>query len=481
MTRGDPVDGSRRDALRSIALAGAATLLPACRDDDSMRIDDVAQVERTHARSITVPGRTRAIARALADSSGPVSIGGGRYSMGGQIIAAGSLHIDMRQLRGLVSLDRVRRVARVQAGMRWRDLQDHLDPHDLAVAVMQSYSNFTVGGSVSVNCHGRYVGAGPIAHTIRALELVDATGRVHELSRTQNPDLFAAVIGGYGALGVITEVELDLARNTRMRREATRMALADYPAFFGQHVQRPGVVMHNADLAPPAFDAPLAISWIETDEPLTEARRLVPRGRDYAKEQNLIWSASELPGGDELRGRFMDDRVLREHPVVWRNHEASLDAASLESRARAMSTYLLQEYFIPVDAFADFARAMASTLRDAAVSALNVSIRHSPVDSTSLLRWAPREVFSFVLYHKQRNTLAADAASAQWTRRLVDAALDHGGRHYLPYRLHATPAQVLRAYPELHALAAIKRRIDPDARFRNKLVDRYLPGLALTT
>lgn len=47
--------------------------------------------------------------------------------------------------------------------MRWRDLQDHLDPHDLSVRTMQSYANFSVGGSVSVNVHGRYVGHGPIA------------------------------------------------------------------------------------------------------------------------------------------------------------------------------------------------------------------------------------------------------------------------------------------------------------------------------
>jgi FAD/FMN-containing dehydrogenase len=109
------------------------------------------------------------------------------------------------------------------------------------------------------------------------------------------------------------------------------------------------------------------------------------------------------------------------------------------------------------------------------VNALNVSIRHSPRDPNSLLHWAADEVFCFVLYYKQRAHRWADADAARWTQRLIDAALASGGRYYLPYRLHATPEQFLRAYPEAEAFAALKARIDPRNRFRNKLWDRYLP------
>ena len=83
-----------------------------------------------------------------------------------------------------------------------------------------------------------------------------------------------------------------------------------------------------------------------------------------------------------------------------------------------------------------------------------------------------------MLYHKQRNTASADRESGRWTRKLIDAAFDCGGRYYLPYRLHATRGQFLRAYPEAREFAAIKRVIDPAGRFRNRLWDRYLPGPA---
>jgi FAD/FMN-containing dehydrogenase len=164
--------------------------------------------------------------------------------------------------------------------------------------------------------------------------------------------------------------------------------------------------------------------------------------------------------------------------VVWRNFEASLDTASLEPRTRAISTYLLQEYFIPAERFLPFARDMARILSLRGVNALNVSIRHSPADPETLLTWAPTAVFSFVLYYKQRTSDRASAVTQVWTRELIEAALHHGGRYYLPYRLDATTEQFVRAYPEARTFMTLKARIDPDRRFRNRLWDKYLlpPG-----
>lgn len=464
---------NRRDFLGT---AGGALLLAGCRGgtDDGTRVHDVARLDELEVARIARPRTTQGVQRALQDWPGPISIGGARYSMGGQIAAPGSLHLDLRGMDRLLALDVAARTARVQAGMSWRALQDHLQPAGLAVAIMQSYSNFSVGGSVSVNCHGRYVRKGPIVNSVRALRLVTADARIVDCDRVREPDLFAAAVGGYGGLGVITEVELDLDADERMRRVVERVALADYPAWFRQAVLGDeAMLMHNADLVGPDFDAPFAISWRRTDAPATLPEPLVPRGLDYSREQNLIWAVSELPGGNALRQRLQAD-LAGEDKVVWRNREASLDAASLEPRTRLLSTYLLQEYFVPVAAFEPFARAMAAILRAHDVNALNVSIRHSPADRDSVMRWAADEVFCFVLYHKQRTFEHAERGARRWTRALIDAALAHGGRYYLPYRLHATRAQFRRAYPEVERFAAIKRARDPQGRFRNALWNAYL-------
>lgn len=254
----------RRQLIKDMAATGLLSLMPLSTwaSASSLVTNDVSQLNPVPVADVRQPRTTDAVRVALRDWFGPVSVGGGRFSMGGQIAARNSLHLDMRRMNQVVFFDAARRVIRVQAGSTWRDIQDVIDPHDLSVRIMQSYSNFTVGGSASVNCHGRYVGRGPLINSVRAVQLVTAAGEVLELSRTQHAQLFAAAFGGYGGLGVITEVELELDANTAIERIVQNVSLVDYPAFFHEQVLRdPAMVLHNADLTPPNFDAPRAISW----------------------------------------------------------------------------------------------------------------------------------------------------------------------------------------------------------------------------
>jgi FAD/FMN-containing dehydrogenase len=62
------------------------------------------------------------------------------------------------------------------------------------------------------------------------------------------------------------------------------------------------------------------------------------------------------------------------------------------------------------------------------------------------------------------------------TRDLIDAALDSGGRYYLPYRLHATPEQFRKAYPQADRFFALKRRYDPGELFQNEFYLKYGQG-----
>ena len=280
--------------------------------------------------------------------------------------------------------------------------------------------------------------------------------------------------GATGALGVLTEIELELDRNMRLERVVEEVSLQDYPGYFRTKIAADSrVLLHNAHLLPRDSERLRAISWVVTEKPLTVEDRLISRDLDYSRLQNVIWAVTELPGGYRLR-EGLEQELLEAEAVVWRNHEASLDTASLEPRTRAFSTYLLQEYFIPVENCVPFARTMTRILGREDVEAVNISVRHSPPDTRSLLTWAPVEVFSFVLYYKQRSTKRASRNVATWTRELIDAALAHGGRYYLPYRLHATQQQFERAYPEHRTFAMLKARMDPRGRFQNLLWNQYL-------
>ena len=70
-------------------------------------------------------------------------------------------------------------------------------------------------------------------------------------------------------------------------------------------------------------------------------------------------------------------------------------------------------------------------------------------------------------------TTEADTQMEAPTRELIDAALALEGTYYLPYRLHATPAQFLKAYPGAARFFERKRHHDPDGLFQNRFSERY--------
>lgn len=441
---------------------------------EGITVNDVTQINPIRVRDVVVPTTLTEIVEAVKKHAGPISIGGGRYSMGGQTATENALQIDMRQFDKVIDFSKERKEITVQSGITWRKIQEFIDPHELSLQIMQSYANFTVGGSLSVNVHGRYIGQGPIVMSVKAIRVVLPDGSLVRASPRERPEVFYGAIGGYGALGVIAEATLALADNVKVERHSIVMPLRDYKAHFIREVRdNPGIIFHNADIYPSAYDTVRVTSYVHSEKPVTIVDRLRPTDAGYLRERAALWAVSALSFGNWLRRRVLDPWVYREAQVVWRNYEASYDVRELEPGSRKEATYVLQEYFVPIDALDAFALRMAETLRRHDVNTINVSIRHAKKDPGTLLAWARTEVFAFVLFYKQGTTDADRRAVGVWTRELIDAVRAVGGTYYLPYQIHATARQFRAAYPGAAKFFALKKRLDPTNKFRNKLWDAY--------
>ncbi|HJR62458.1 MAG TPA: FAD-binding oxidoreductase [Gemmatimonadaceae bacterium] len=437
-------------------------------------VSDVTGLYPIAVDRVLAPTTVEEIVRAVRSHPGPIAIGGGRYSMGGQTATEGALHLDMRRLNRIVAFDSVGRTITVQSGATWRQIQERIDPANLSIKIMQTYANFTVGGSLSVNVHGRYVGLGPLVLSVRSLQLVLADGSIVEATPSTNPEIFYGAIGGYGGLGVITQATLELAENVRVKRTDRSMPITAYKDYFFREVRdSAGAIFHNADIYPNDYTTVRALTYSRTTDSVTIPDRLIPDDRGYRLHRFVYWMISEWPFGEAIREHIVDPLIYRGEPVSWRNFEASYDVAELEPASRERSTYVLQEYFVPVQRFDEWIPKMRQILNRRDVNVINISIRHARADPGSLLAWASTEVFACVIYYKQGTSAADSTEVGVWTRELVDAALSVGGSYYLPYQSHATNAQFLRAYPRSGEFFALKKRLDPTNKFRNKLWDRY--------
>ena len=93
---------------------------------------------------------------------------------------------------------------------------------------MQSNDDFSIGGSLSVNCHGWQFNRPPIDSTVESFHLMLADGKIVKCSRTENHELFSLVLGGYGLFGIILDADLDVVPNEKYRIERLTVSTADY-------------------------------------------------------------------------------------------------------------------------------------------------------------------------------------------------------------------------------------------------------------
>jgi len=341
---------------------------------------------------------------------------------------------------------------------------------------MQSYADFTVGGSLSVNVHGRYIGHGPIVSSVKSFRVVLADGRLVNCSRLENKNIFYASIGGYGGLGVIADVTLGLSKNVKVRREVVRLSSQEYHEYFQKNIEHnPDVVFHNANFYPPKYDQLQAITYHKTNDQLTNNDHIAkPENKTYLQRW-FFHLIAKSTFGKWLRRVYLDPKTYQKKKVVWKNWEASYHVDDIEPPNRKKHTYALREYFIPTRKFTHFLNDMSSIFNQNKVNVLNVSIRHAKQDLNTYLSWAKEDVYAFVVYYVQKTDPESQEKVKRWSQEMINAAISHQGSYYLPYQLHATQTQFEKAYPRAQAYFEIKDTHDPHRRFDNMLLKKYGP------
>ena len=454
-------------------------------------VNDASCLNRTPVHGVARPESEADVRRALryAESQGlSVSVSGTRHSMGGQAASPGSLVLDMRGM-DTVLVDEATATARVGGGASWRQVLEPVHERGLSVTAMPSIDVLSVGGTLSANAHGADFRTGSLASTVRSLILMTADGTARTVTRSSDPELFGAVIGGYGLFGVILEAELDLVPSEMYRFEQRTVPTADFPALFADTIaadEKYRMVYAHLSTSPGSFleeaivytharfaghDEP--VPRLSEDQDSRLARMVLNVARHGGLGQRIKWTAQKhlLP---RVRGcQQPRNEALRtaEACLVSRNGAMYNGLGLLQNRLTRY-TDVLQEYFLPHDRLVPFLREAREVLQEHDAQLLSASIRVVH-DEEVLLDYARGERFSVVLYLSQEVSAEGNRDMALLNQELIEGALDRGGTFYLPYQQHYTRAQLQRAYPMVEEFFALKRRHDPGLLFMNTLYSRY--------
>ncbi len=429
------------------------------------------------------------LVRKAAAEQAPITIAGSRHSMGGHTLLNGSLAVDMRcdAFRHIdpVVLQNSVATVHVGAGATWHELLAALDREGWSVAVMQSNDDFTIGGSMSVNCHGWQPNSPPLESTVERFRILLADGSLKECSRDrpEDRDLFGAVCGGYGLFGIVTDVDLRVVPNALYRAEEFPSTSAtfsqDFHAIVGQPGRAIGLAYGRVSIAPGHWflrDARI-IRFASADLPDISVNHTLssfaPRPWEISLAR-LVFCASADSDFGKI-GRWSIERFYGQtHHVVSRNGILRTPSEWFANRDPRF-TEILHEYFVPPTELATFLDRIRPILRkDADVDLLNVTLRSVSRDARTILAYAPQEEIGLVMLFRYPATTTADSKMQRITQQLIDAALACDGSYYLPYRPHARVDQFQQAYPRYREFYELKRRYDPDEIFQNSFYHDYL-------
>jgi FAD/FMN-containing dehydrogenase len=467
-------------------------------------VNDASCLNRTLVTGVVTPRTDAEVGQALAfarDHRVPVSASGTRHSMGGQAVFPHGLVLDMRAMDH-IEVDTTHKVARVQSGATWAQVLEAVHPQGLSVAAMPSIDVLSVGGTISVNAHGADFRTGSLSSTVRSLRVMLPDGTIHHLDRTHEPELFRAVIGGYGLFGVILEADLDLVPAQWYdfdQQVIETTAFADH--FEHDLVPDPDVAMMYSHLSTDPdslFQQAIVYTYRRTDpavEPDTHGEGQPPLRADQDSRigrlvlnlartgdlgSEVKWAAQEhlLPHLRRCVRARNDALTDAEACLVTRNQALYNDLGLLNNRLEQY-TDILQEYFLPPEQLSDFLTDAAGVLRGHDAVLLSASVRSVNPEDVAL-SYSPDHRLSVVLYLSQHTDTAGVEDMADLTRTLVDVALAHGGTFYLPYQQHYTTAQLEQGYPHVGEFFALKRRYDPALLLMNSFYDRYASQVGST-
>ncbi|WP_336626597.1 MULTISPECIES: D-arabinono-1,4-lactone oxidase [unclassified Microbacterium] len=158
------------------------------------------------AAHIARPASRQELADVIGESTS-ARVLGSRHSFNTIADTPGTL-ISLERMPRLCEIDRAAGVARVSGQLTYGEVARAVDAEGYALANMASLPHISVAGAVATGTHGSGDRNQGLAGAVRALTLMTADGGELTLRRG-DPDFDGAVVN-LGALGAVTDVELDL-------------------------------------------------------------------------------------------------------------------------------------------------------------------------------------------------------------------------------------------------------------------------------
>ncbi|HLS46354.1 MAG TPA: D-arabinono-1,4-lactone oxidase [Ornithinicoccus sp.] len=392
------------------------------------------------------------------------AVGAGHSFTG--IAVTDGVQVDLSGLSGVINVDRERRRVRVGAGTPLHVLNPALEALGLALPNLGDIDRQSIAGAISTGTHGTGAALQGIAAAVTGLTLVTSDGSVVECSADEDPALFHAARVSLGALGIITEVELQCVPPFQLHAVEGSASI--------------GEVLDSVDALAAGNDH-VDIHWFpHTDRCLLKrnnrveapppgaAGRPLPAWRETLDDRFLANTAYEqinrlatrrpgwVPRINKVSARVLGARQFTD--TSWKVFCSPRDVRFTES-----------EYAVPRASLGPvMAELMAWIDQSREPLPFPVEIRFTAADDVWLSTAYERDN-AYVAVHQFHRM-----DGSRYFAAFEAIVREHAGRPHWG-KLHTLTAEELRAlYPRFDDFLATREQVDPGRTFANDYLDRVL-------
>ena len=418
---------------------------------------------------------------------------GGRHAMGGQQFGTDTLLVDIRNLNQILHLDNDRGILEAEAGVEWPalidgylGLQGH-EPKQWGIAQKQTGADrLTLSGTIAANAHGRGLRMKPFVSNVESFVLVDGTGTARLCSRTENPELFKVVHGGYGLFGIVVSVKLRLVPRTKLERVVEIRTTEDLMPAFDKRIAdgfQYGDFQFSIDPDSEDFLHKGVFSCyrpVAPETPILEQKQL----SDENWRQLLLLAHTDPKRAFQT---YADYYLSTNGQVYWSDlHQLSIypDNYHREIDAKLHTPYpateIITEIDVPRSTLKAFFDEVRTDFRTNKIDLIYGTVRLIERDDESFLPWA-KQPYACVIFNLHTvHSPDGLRRSADAFRRLIDMAARRGGTYYLTYHRYARREQVESCYPQFAEFLRLKKKYDPKERFQSDWYRYYKAMFANT-
>ena len=364
--------------------------------------------------------------------------------------------ISLEHFDQVVALDRQRRTVKVEAGIRYGELCQWLHREGFAIHNLASLPHISVAGACATATHGSGDQHGNLATAVTAIELVTANGEIVVFSREHQPEQFPGTVVTLGGLGIVTKLTLEIQPTFDMRQDLYQdLPLSQLEAHFDEIVSS-------------AYSVSLFTDWQAASFNQVWLKRRMARESPFELEPELFGATLATRDLHPI-GHLSAVNCTKQMGVPGPWHER-LPHFRMDFTPSS-GEELQAEYLIPRQ-HALMALHAIDQLKESIAPLLQISeVRTIAADD---LWMSPCYQQACVAIHFtwKKDWEAVRKILPSIEERLAPFnARPHWGKLFTMH-----PEQVHALYEKLPDFRALLRQYDPDGKFHNIFLDKYIFG-----